>query len=517
MFYRHCKNTSNQHRTLAISQMLHLIPVGLCAALAGSALAGPSFYPATGEANSVVAADVDWDGDLDLIVGSNGNVDVFINSGNGVFFGPVEYTTGLTANDVVADDLNGDQRIDLVCGGSNGSISVLFGNGDGTFQAPIIYAVANEIYGLALGDIDNDGDLDVAAGGESTEAEMHWYKNDGHGGLTLGFTYRINQSVGRLTSIECGDLDDDGNLDLAATYQKFDGAFNARCSDVLLFNDGGGMTWTMQEYVSFKTTHDFGGPIWNMKLADLDGDGDLDIFHQAFYGDTGTDMTVEALLNRGAREFIGPYKVFQKGIESGRGLAVGDMKNIGHLDLVYAIKHHGRLRVYWIRKMGKYQYQGVLGLDDRTHETPLDQLAVDLNGDGALDSVTVCDNGILVALNPLFQYGPTLVIDSMVRGESADLSLSNASIGRIAFYLYSSGEPTYSRGISAFGGMSLNLSDSYNMLGTRTVDENGDALMTVSLPLNFPYDALTLQVVVRDGQRGEKSRKSNFVYTTVTD
>ncbi len=83
-------------------------------------------------------ADVNGDGQPDLVVANSGsnNVSVLLGNGNGTFQSAVNYATGSEPSAVAVADVNGDGHPDLVVTnfGSN-TVSVLLNNGSGTFQA----------------------------------------------------------------------------------------------------------------------------------------------------------------------------------------------------------------------------------------------------------------------------------------------------------------------------------------------------------------------------------------------
>ena len=73
--------------------------------------------------------------DLATANGDSFNISIFLSQGDGALEDPVHYDLGGGPGSLVAPDLNGDGKLDLVAGTSNG-VSVLLGRGDGTFGTP---------------------------------------------------------------------------------------------------------------------------------------------------------------------------------------------------------------------------------------------------------------------------------------------------------------------------------------------------------------------------------------------
>ena len=123
--------------------------------------------------SSVVLSDFDRDGDLDIAV-SNFNshdVSILLNYGSGEFDtkGKGSYDVGLNPISLVAADFNGDGNLDIALAsfGTN-SVSVLLGNGNGTFRPahrqPVIFDLtgAPDIKTIGIGDFDEDDRTDLA-------------------------------------------------------------------------------------------------------------------------------------------------------------------------------------------------------------------------------------------------------------------------------------------------------------------------------------------------------------------
>jgi hypothetical protein len=189
---------------------------------------GSSSALASQQAYGVALNDLDGDGRLDIIVtnfdNTTGNtVGVLLNQSGGGFGAATAYATGsgnTQPTGIAIGDVNNDSRPDLIVTNYNtNAVSVLLGQTGGTFRAASTYATgATGPRELALGDVNNDGRLDIVTanfgnGSGSTASVLLGLGGGSFGTATL-------YSVGASSSpwhVALGDLNGDGNLDIAAT------------------------------------------------------------------------------------------------------------------------------------------------------------------------------------------------------------------------------------------------------------------------------------------------------------
>jgi hypothetical protein len=215
-------------------------------------------------AYTVVAADVNGDNKLDLVVTNEFVVNILLGSGDGTFQAAVPYGTGGNfADSGVVADINGDGKLDVIVSNKSGGVGVLLGIGDGTFQPAVTYG--SDAFWTTVGDVNGDGkpDLVFVNSRDLDDGEVRVLFGNGDGTFRSGGTY----DAGGIGSwkIAMADINGDGKPDLLVANRLF---FSESVT-VLLGNGDG----TFQAALSFKP----GGDPWSIAVADLNGDNKPDL------------------------------------------------------------------------------------------------------------------------------------------------------------------------------------------------------------------------------------------------
>ena len=263
--------------------------------------------------------DLDRDGDLDVVIWEDSASRVMFQTARGEFAPPVPFPLPLVSWSGIlplVQDLDGDGHLDLVHVTRLFEMQVWKGNGPLAFDSdperiglPLTVGLELEEVGsgqllnpglgtihpygvLEAADLDGDGDLDLFAGLSSElngsqsgnlMPERHriliYRQNDeGTFGPDPAHDLGGSEQTPRVRGLALGDIDGDGRLDMASAsfqanvstdvrgglrvhFQKADGTFRAPL--LLRGAAGGGIVETRG--------------ITDVALADMDGDGDLDL------------------------------------------------------------------------------------------------------------------------------------------------------------------------------------------------------------------------------------------------
>ena len=230
------------------------------------------------EYSELDTGDLDGDGDIDII-GTMQNQDDVIwfenTAGDGSAWTKRDIDLNFQGHQYVdAADIDGDGDLDVVCSSSGANDVVWYENTAGDASAwtrrdvTLTYGGASSIY---VADIDGDGDLDIAVATWNA-TDIAWFENTAGDGSAwtkrdVGVTYT------GASFVRAADIDGDGDIDLVGTDKNADDVIWWENLDVI------GVSWADHPVdVSFNEADD-------AHAIDLDGDGDLDIVANAYDGD----------------------------------------------------------------------------------------------------------------------------------------------------------------------------------------------------------------------------------------
>jgi hypothetical protein len=152
-----------------------------------------NFGPASGWTKSVAVGDVDADGDLDLVVGSENQPDVvYLNDGTGNFPTGRAFNTEVDeTNSVAVGDMDADGDLDIVANGV-----MYLNDGAGNFPTSRNFGGGQS---EAVGDMDADGDLVPERRGGQLPHQPQFRRRAERGGRRYG-RRRRSRHCGRQTA-----------------------------------------------------------------------------------------------------------------------------------------------------------------------------------------------------------------------------------------------------------------------------------------------------------------------------
>lgn len=335
----------------------------------------PSVQQTAGLASqAVVVADVDLDGNQDLVVANNESDDVSIlyGLGDGSFDAPVNLVTRTGPSAVQVADMTGDALPDIVVAHDTASEVLTLKQGPArVFELGTAALTDDGPTGLVVADFNGDGFRDAAtANFFSSDGTVSYLRGLGDGDFAEAVNYLTVPEDSELftgpIALAAADIDNDSKLDLVVA--------NSDGNNVALLDGNGDGTFAIP------TNFDVGAAPVAIAVGDLNIDGKLDVVTA-----DEEDFTVSLLIGEGDGDFeaatssvVGSFPsavgIWDYNLDGRPDLAVTD--SFGETDGVSVLRGNGD---------GSFQT-----LEDFPvgGTSPVSVASGDLNGDFKADVVT---------------------------------------------------------------------------------------------------------------------------------
>ena len=243
--------------------------------------------PSSLQPTSVVPADIDRDGDMDVVAAEyTANAVVWYENSGAT---PPAWTrrvidvNALGPITVAVADFDRDGDLDVTSANFNDEGIAVYRHAGLTSPAwtkQIVSAFWVGAWGVDAADLDGDGDADVIGGETNTICGppldcrgVEWYENDGAN--PPSFTIRpVSPGLLGASSVRAVDLDGDGDRDVAAVDTGGD--------KIVWYESDGGHPPAWTEHLVTTATND----PWQVSFADLDRDGNVDLLSASAEDDT---------------------------------------------------------------------------------------------------------------------------------------------------------------------------------------------------------------------------------------
>ena len=415
---------------------------------------------------AIVAADLNGDNKTDIVASSSTGIFVYMNNGLGNFLSPTHFGSGATTNCLAIEDINNDNAPDIIVPVSTGFpdiISVYINDGIGNFIGPNNYnqtggsgPAPTLIRQVTVSDLTGDGYAEIITG---NAVGLAVYINSGTGYFSGRTYYPMN---GYVASVSSKDMNNDNKLDLVTT-------FNYNDTIIVQINNGTGGFLPYQKHLSGKGKG---------TICDVNADGFQDIVTATI------SQKLSVLINNGAGSFSPPnYYSIDSSPEK---ISSSDFNNDGYPDI--AINYYNTQPLS--NNISRY-VQILMNNGNGTFHFPVNYyqnsvndfygygklLTKDLNSDSKPDIALICPtkDSIIILLNTTV---PSLTITPQTNtvvcaGTPVSLTASGANI--------------YSWTNNILNGVSFTptQTESYSVKGTSNYGCTAFATVTISISPNL--------------------------------
>lgn len=288
-----------------------------------------------GATSSLALGDLDLDGDPDLVTGDGRDADrIWINVGGSFADSGQRLGRGATS-DVALADIDQDGALDLVTAVRGGGNRFWLNDRAGTCVDSRQSLGTAVTAALALGDVDGDGDLDFVAGNEDGANQVWLQSLAGAWGSTtlVPSLLPATPSSSENREIAAVDLDRDGDVDLVLAGGASGGSSVWR-------GDGSGL-FVVQSLSPAVNSN-------AIAAGDIDGDGDADLVEGLNKNNPPAPLDDRVWLNDGTGLFELSAELKFTNSHSPLDVALADLDANGELDYVYTDATGSRGMAVWL-------------------------------------------------------------------------------------------------------------------------------------------------------------------------
>ncbi|AXG71443.1 repeat domain in Vibrio, Colwellia, Bradyrhizobium and Shewanella [Kordia sp. SMS9] len=322
---------------------------------------------------STYASDIDGDGDLDVISASNNtnNLAWYENTDGQGTFGSIQVIgTAFGTRWVFSTDLDGDGDMDVLSATPNSGGDRVISwhentDGQGTFgNRQVLIGFSSGTYSFSPADIDGDGDLDMLTATSGVDVINSYENIDGQG--TFGSRKSIAPLINFPSCVYANDLDGDGDMDIV-TASEFD-------DKVAWYeNTDGQGTFGSQQIITTNADR-----VRSVYASDLDGDGDLDLLSAS-----NNDNKIAWYENTDGQGSFGPQQIITTNANGANKVFAIDLDGDGDMDVLSASGSDDKIAWYENTDgQGTFSAEQIISANADNAQSVY---PADLDGDGDMD------------------------------------------------------------------------------------------------------------------------------------